>query len=89
MGRGARLRPPPSGAPSIVTKWPEPVSATKVMPDKPVQRTVHSMMFIVLKLKGRHHCKAACIPSRENARCYRAVWAGCFHLGKLVQVRHA
>jgi hypothetical protein len=28
----------------MVTRWPEPVSATKLMPDKPVQRTVHSMV---------------------------------------------
>jgi hypothetical protein len=49
----------------MVTKWPEPVSATKVMPDKPVQRTVHSMMFIVLKLKDRHYCKAARVSIRE------------------------
>ena len=52
MGRGARFWPPfsglaASGAPSMAITWPEPVSATKPMPDRvpaaPVQLTVHSM----------------------------------------------
>src|SRR5947199_4702651 len=44
MGRGARLRPPPSGAPSIVIKWPLPVSATNAIPEAGTQSTVHSMV---------------------------------------------
>ena len=43
IGRGARLRPPPSGAPSIVNKCPLPVSATKAMPLAATQSTVHSI----------------------------------------------
>jgi hypothetical protein len=44
IGRGARLRPPPSGAPSITTAWPEPVSAKNDMPPGPVQLTLHSII---------------------------------------------
>src|SRR5688572_20837189 len=42
IGRGARLRPPPSGAPSMATTWLLPVSARNVMPS-PVHRTLHSI----------------------------------------------
>ena len=56
MGRGARFWPPSSGraasgAPSMAITWPEPVSATKPMPERvpaaPVQLTVHSMSAIL------------------------------------------
>ncbi|KGC57112.1 hypothetical protein DM45_2472 [Burkholderia mallei] len=43
IGRGARLFPPPSGAPSIVTRWPLPVWAANAMPSCPIQLTLHSM----------------------------------------------
>src|SRR6185503_2453333 len=60
MGRGARLRPPPSGAPSIATTWLLPVSARKVIPS-PVQRTVQSIGSPFLSAAGaqRNHCPAA------------------------------
>jgi hypothetical protein len=57
IGRGARLRPPfsgraSSGAPSMASTWPLPVSATKPMPERvpaaPVQLTVHSMSWFLL-----------------------------------------
>ncbi|MNT30003.1 hypothetical protein D3C72_1657720 [compost metagenome] len=52
MGRAAMFWPPlaglfASGAPSMATTWPLPVSATKPIPDRaplaPVQVTVHSI----------------------------------------------
>src|SRR6478609_1098814 len=43
MGRGARLRPPPSAAPSIVSKWPLPVSALNAIPFAASQSIVHSI----------------------------------------------
>ena len=42
-GRGARLWPPPSTAPSITATWPLPVLAVKSMPEGPPQSIVHSM----------------------------------------------
>ena len=43
IGRGERLPPPPSGAPSMVTRWPLPVSAANAIPSCPIQLTLHSM----------------------------------------------
>ena len=42
IGRGPRLRPPASGAPSITKACPLPVSATKLIPPS-IHFTVHSM----------------------------------------------
>jgi len=44
IGRGARLRPPPSGAPSISSTWPLPVSATMPIPVAGIQLIVHSIV---------------------------------------------
>jgi len=53
MGRGARLRPPASGAPSMVTIWPLPVSATKDMPlSAPIHFTVHCIF--ILQVSSRY-----------------------------------
>jgi hypothetical protein len=59
MGRGARFRPPPSGAPSIAKRCPLPVSAKKAIPLAGTQLIVHSMVATtpsvqVLLALGRH-----------------------------------
>ena len=41
MGRGPRLRPPASGAPSTTIAWPLPVSATKLTPSIHLMRCFH------------------------------------------------
>jgi hypothetical protein len=41
------LWPPPSGAPSIATTWLLDVSARKVIPSPPVQRTVQSISLVL------------------------------------------
>jgi hypothetical protein len=46
IGRGARFWPPPSGAPSIVSKWPLPVWAANPMPVPGIQLMVHSMVHL-------------------------------------------
>src|ERR1019366_5156732 len=55
IGCGARLRPPPSGAPSIVKRWPLPVAAENAIPLAGSQSIVHSM---IVHLSGRY-CTAA------------------------------
>src|SRR5260370_24520943 len=57
IGRGARLRPPPSGAPSITARWPLPVSAAKDMPSGPIQLTLHSTFGLQrIAAFSRGHC---------------------------------
>src|SRR5690606_27309849 len=57
IGRGARLWPPPSGAPSMVVTCPLPVRAIKSMPSGPPQSIVHSI-FVCL----------SCVVEREPAK---------------------
>jgi hypothetical protein len=52
IGRGARLWPPPSGAPSMLTMWPEPVSARKLIPDGPFQLTLTSIRILPSVILG-------------------------------------
>jgi len=61
IGRGPRLRPPPSGAPSITKAWPLSVSATKLMPSGPTHSlcTPSSRAFLIdsrdFRLPDRDH----------------------------------
>jgi hypothetical protein len=45
IGRGPRFRPPPSGAPSMTTAWPLPVSATNDMVSGPDHLTSVSILL--------------------------------------------
>ena len=66
-GRGCD--PPPSGAPSIISRWPLPVSAENAMPFAGIQLIVHS---IVWSSGARTDCgplRADCAQHRAGASC--------------------
>jgi hypothetical protein len=49
IGRNPIFLPPASGAPSITTAWPLPVSATNAIPASlPIHLTVHSILISLL-----------------------------------------
>src|SRR5258708_22784762 len=66
IGRGARLRPSPSGAPSIVTRWPLPVSAANAIPSCPTQLTLHSMLCSTALRLYRKRIVARCLRVRPK-----------------------
>src|SRR5258708_7839100 len=81
MGRGARFCPPfsgraSSGAPSIISVWPVPVSARKPMPERapvaPVHVTVHSIL--VPSIKGGAANKFRAILPIQHSDFARQRW---------------
>src|SRR5207344_2684186 len=78
IGRVARFRPPPSCEPSIVSRWPLPVSALNAMPFAASQSIVHSMVALryCSAAKNRLHwfsvdpvLRSECVRGADRADC--------------------
>src|SRR5690606_17636416 len=88
MGRGARLFPPPSGAPSITTACPLPVSARKLIPPPPVHRTLHRIFRISATGAPLRPVPGLCLISANRSGPALAPAGGPGCAGSLVALRH-